>query len=264
MVVRELDARWPAGRTPARRGVRHSLLPAGKLFRPCLLLAGAQAVGGDPMSVLPAAVAAEFGHVGSLIHDDIIDADAVRRGRPAAHRKYGVDEAIVAGDLLFFSLFECLAECRDRGVPADRVVTAVAAIARAGMDLCRGQSLEARLTGGRVFEVGPYLEMVRLKTAALFRAACEVGGILGGGGPPRSPRWSRTRTIWASPSRSMTICWPTPATRTAWARRRRATSGTGGRCFRSSSPIAMPAGPPGARSRTASRVARIRPRRWPR
>uniref|UniRef100_A0AAU2UYL6 Polyprenyl synthetase family protein n=1 Tax=Streptomyces sp. NBC_00003 TaxID=2903608 RepID=A0AAU2UYL6_9ACTN len=183
VVVRELDARWPAGAGGLDEVCRHSLLPAGKLFRPCLLLASAQAVGGDPMSVLPAAVAAEFGHVGSLIHDDIIDADAVRRGRPAAHRKYGADEAIVAGDLLFFSLFECLAECRERGVPADRVVTAVAAIARAGTDLCRGQSLEARLTGCRVFEVGPYLEMVRLKTAALFRAACEVGGILGGAGP---------------------------------------------------------------------------------
>ncbi|MFE3185164.1 polyprenyl synthetase family protein [Streptomyces violascens] len=183
VVVRELDARWPAGADGLDEVCRHSLLPAGKLFRPCLLLASTQAVGGDPMSVLPAAAAAEFGHVGSLIHDDIIDADTVRRGRPAAHGKYGVDEAIVAGDLLFFSLFECLAECRERGVPADRVVTAVAAISRAGMDLCRGQSLEARLTGRRVFEVGPYLEMVRLKTAALFRAACEVGGILGGGGP---------------------------------------------------------------------------------
>ncbi|MGW2813468.1 polyprenyl synthetase family protein [Streptomyces sp. NPDC001415] len=183
VVVRELDARWPAGAGGLDEVCRHSLLPAGKLFRPCLLLASAQAVGGDPVSVLPAAVAAEFGHVGSLIHDDIIDADAVRRGRPAAHRKYGAGEAIVAGDLLFFSLFECLAECRERGVPADRVVTAVAAISRAGTDLCRGQSLEARLTGCRVFEVGPYLEMVRLKTAALFRAACEVGGILGGAGP---------------------------------------------------------------------------------
>lgn len=183
LVVRELDARWPDGTGGLDEVCRHSLLPAGKLLRPCLLLASAQAVGGDPESVLPAAVAAEFGHVGSLIHDDIIDADAVRRGRPAAHRKYGANEAIVAGDLLFFSLFECLAECRDRGVPADRVVTAVAAISRAGTDLCRGQSLEARLTAGRVFEVGPYLEMVRLKTAALFRAACEVGGILGGGGP---------------------------------------------------------------------------------
>ncbi|MFE9573466.1 polyprenyl synthetase family protein [Streptomyces sp. NPDC006692] len=183
MVVRELEARWPAGTTPVEEACRHALLPTGKMFRPCLLLASAQAVGGDPVRVLPAAVAAECGHVGSLIHDDIIDADAVRRGRPAAHRKYGVNEAIIAGDLLFFRLFECLTECRDRGVPADRVVTAVAAIARAGTDLCRGQSLESQLTEGRVFEVGPYLEMVRLKTAALFRAACEVGGILGGGTP---------------------------------------------------------------------------------
>ncbi|MEU9100180.1 polyprenyl synthetase family protein [Streptomyces sp. NPDC048361] len=182
-VVRELEERWPAGRTGLDEVCRHSLLPVGKLLRPSLLLASTQAVGGDPLRALPAAVAAESGHVGSLIHDDIIDGDTVRRGRPAAHHRYGTGEAIVAGDLLFFSLFESLTQCRDRGVPADRVVTAVAAISRAGMDLCRGQSMEARLAGRQVFEVGPYLEMVRLKTAALFRAACEVGAILGGGSP---------------------------------------------------------------------------------
>ncbi|MET9364409.1 polyprenyl synthetase family protein [Streptomyces sp. NPDC006632] len=183
VVVDALEARWPAGRTGLDEVCRHSLLPVGKLLRPSLLLASTQAVGGDPLRALPAAVATESGHVGSLIHDDIIDADTVRRGRPAAHTRYGTGEAIVAGDLLFFSLFESLAQCRDRGVPADLVVTAVAAISRAGMDLCRGQSLEARLAGRQAFEVDPYLEMVRLKTAALFRAACEVGGILGGGGP---------------------------------------------------------------------------------
>ncbi|AYG79390.1 (2E,6E)-farnesyl diphosphate synthase [Streptomyces hundungensis] len=183
VVLRELERRWPAGATGVEEVCRDALLPPGKLFRPCLLLASAQAVGGDPMKALPAAIAAEYGHVASLIHDDIIDADTVRRGRPAAHRKYGADEALIAGDLLFFSVFEGLAECRDRGIPAERVVDAVGAIARAGTDLGRGQSLEARLTGSRVFEVGQYLEMVRLKTAALFRAACEIGGILGGGGP---------------------------------------------------------------------------------
>ncbi|MCX5386670.1 polyprenyl synthetase family protein [Streptomyces sp. NBC_00083] len=182
-VVRELEERWPAGRAGLDEVCRHSLLPVGKLLRPSLLLASTRAVGGDPLRALPAAVAAEFGHVGSLIHDDIIDEDTVRRGRPAAHHRYGTGEAIVAGDLLLFSLFESLTHCRDLGVPADRVVTAVGAIARAGMDLCRGQSLEARLAGQRVFDVDPYLEMVRLKTAALFRAACEVGGILGGGDP---------------------------------------------------------------------------------
>lgn len=179
----ELERRWPGLRTLVDRACRHALLPAGKLFRPSLLLASASAVGGDVASVLPAAVSTECGHVASLIHDDIIDGDLVRRGRPATHSKYGVGTAIVAGDLLIFALFDALVECGDSGaISADRVAAAVRAVARAGIGLCRGQGMEAELTDGRVFDIDAYLEMVRLKTSALFRAACEAGAILGGGG----------------------------------------------------------------------------------
>ncbi|MEU9191886.1 polyprenyl synthetase family protein [Streptomyces hundungensis] len=264
VVLRELERRWPAGATGVEEVCRDALLPPGKLFRPCLLLASAQAVGGDPMKALPAAIAAEYGHVASLIHDDIIDADTVRRGRPAAHRKYGADEALIAGDLLFFSVFEGLAECRDRGIPADRVVDAVGAIARAGTDLGRGQSLEARLTGSRVFEVGQYLEMVRLKTAALFRAACEIGGILGGGGPSALAALVSYANHLGVAFQVHDDLLPYTSDRTARARLPRATSATGVPCCRSSSLTASPVTPPGGASRTACPgTAATPPRRWP-
>ncbi len=159
----------------------HALTPAGKLFRPVLLLESALAVGGDPHRVLPAAVGAESGHVASLVHDDIIDGDDTRRGRPTVHAAYGGGSAIVAGDALIFDLFAGLAECHRAGAPADRVVAALALVSRCGIDLCRGQSLEAEFcTSGR-FDHDTYLRMVRLKTAALFRAACECGALLAGG-----------------------------------------------------------------------------------
>lgn len=181
LVADELEKRWADGTGAIDEICHYSLVPTGKLFRPILLLDSAQAVGGDPAAVLPAAAGAECGHVASLIHDDIIDQDDLRRGRPSVQSKYGINDAIVAGDALLFDLFASLAECRQTGVPDSRVAAALEAVARAGLDLCRGQSLEAELTASRRFDAATYLQVAMLKTAAFFRGACESGALLGGG-----------------------------------------------------------------------------------
>jgi geranylgeranyl diphosphate synthase type I len=85
----------------------------------------------------------------------------------------------VAGDHLIFSAFESVVECQAAAGP-DSVVAAVGALARAGVDLCRGQALEARMVGDPEAGVARYLDMVRLKTGALFRAVCQIGALLGG------------------------------------------------------------------------------------
>lgn len=161
---------------------RHALVSPGKLFRPILLLQSAQAVGGRVEHVLPAAIGTEIGHVASLVHDDIIDADEMRRGQPAVHTKFGQGNAIVAGDALLFDLFRCLAECRKTGAHDSRIVTALEIVSQAGIDLCRGQSLEFELTSTASHDLDLYIEMIKLKTGALFNGACRVGAVLGGGG----------------------------------------------------------------------------------
>jgi geranylgeranyl pyrophosphate synthase len=183
VVATELQNRWAAEASLLGSMCHYALVPTGKLFRPVLLLESALAVGGELSSVLPAAVGAECGHVASLIHDDIIDGDDLRRGRASVQHKFGVGDAIVAGDALIFDMFAGLAQCRLTGVPEPRVVLALDAVARAGLDLCRGQSLEAELCRGLLFDADAYLRMARLKTASFFRGACESGAILGGGPP---------------------------------------------------------------------------------
>ncbi|WP_430781437.1 polyprenyl synthetase family protein [Actinoplanes sp. G11-F43] len=163
--------------------LRYALLPAGKMIRPIMTLHCATAVGGDPQTVLPAALALEYVHVATLVHDDIIDNDDVRRGRPSVPAAYGTPNAIIAGDQLIFDAFAAITACRDSGLPAAGIVTAVTALAEAGAALCRGQSLESRLTGDLTVGAEPYLEVARLKTGALFRAACQVGAALGGADP---------------------------------------------------------------------------------
>lgn len=186
MLRDELTRRWPETTDRLETIVRYALLPAGKLLRPIMTLSAAEAVGGDPAPVLPAALAMEYIHAASLVHDDIIDDDDVRRGRPSVHVAHGVPDAIVAGDHLIFTAFTAIGECRTAGVPYEPVGEAMRVLAAAGADLCRGLILENRLAGRADAGFTAYLEMVRLKTGALFRAVCHVGAILGGAGPEQA------------------------------------------------------------------------------
>jgi geranylgeranyl pyrophosphate synthase len=182
MLRSELMTRSRSSRPdPLGRVLEHALSVPGKLARPILLLESALAVGGAATEVLPAAVGAEFGHVASLIHDDIIDGDEERRNQLAVHAKFGTDTAIVVGDALIFQMFRCLAECRQAGVAEGRIVTALEILADCGGDLCRGQLLETEITQQRLLSIDAYLEMVELKTAALFSGACRSGAVLAGG-----------------------------------------------------------------------------------
>ena len=181
LLHQELGRRWPESTDQLTAIARYALLPAGKLLRPIMTLHAAEAVGGDPATVLGAALGMEYLHVATLVHDDIIDADAMRRGRPAVPTAYGIPSAIVAGDHLIFSAFAALADQPE--LAPDRVATAVAVLAEAGRDLCRGQMLEAQLVDSLAAGARWYAEMIRLKTGALFRAVCQIGAVLGGGPP---------------------------------------------------------------------------------
>jgi geranylgeranyl pyrophosphate synthase len=160
----------------------YALVPAGKLLRPMLLLESHAAVdgGADVELVIPAAVGAECGHVASLIHDDIIDSDDMRRGKPSVHRRFGVDQGIVSGDALIFRLFLSLSECQSPQIPAERIVQALQAVALAGIDACRGQSYESELSGHQGCDLEAYLRMISLKSGAVLRGVCECGAILAG------------------------------------------------------------------------------------
>ncbi|MER8156699.1 polyprenyl synthetase family protein [Streptomyces sp. NPDC094472] len=185
LLLRELDRRWPPEAERLHQISRYALLPAGKLLRPLLLMESAEAVGGGGPAVVPAALSVEYLHVGSLVHDDVIDGDAMRRGRPSIVARYGTADAIVTGDALMLGMFGVLTDGAEEagGLPPGRVLGAVRVFARAGVDLCRGQAMEGELRGDLGCGLDRYLTMSSLKTGALFRAACRGGAILGGGTP---------------------------------------------------------------------------------
>jgi histidinol-phosphate aminotransferase len=178
-----LHDEWPEHTDPVLAISRYALLAPGKMLRPLLLTAAAGAVGGDVERVVPAALAVEYLHVGSLVHDDVIDGDETRRGRPSVQHLYGVPDAIATGDALMMRTFGSVAACVERGVPAEAVLAAVRAISEAGVDVCRGQALEGAMAADPAHPLAEHVTVMELKTGALFRGACRAGALLGGAEP---------------------------------------------------------------------------------
>lgn len=161
--------------------IRYSVMSGGKRLRPVLVMASAEAVGGDPALVLPAACSLELIHSYSLVHDDLpaMDDDDFRRGRPTCHKVFGEAAAILAGDALLTLAFGVLAECK--GVRADHIarVLAEVALAAGSRGLIGGQVVDTLSTDEEID--GRTLEYIhRHKTGALYRAAVRAGAILAG------------------------------------------------------------------------------------
>lgn len=171
------------------RALHHAMTPAGKFIRPLVLLAAAESVGGCLASCVSAANAIECLHVGSLVHDDVIDVDLVRRGRPSVYGAFGRDVALVAGDSLLFSAFDWAEDSLDRGTPGALVAVALSALARAGRELCRGQVLEAEMARTPILDLDTYLSMVAGKTASLMAVSGQIGALLGGGSSDEQDTW---------------------------------------------------------------------------
>ena len=165
------------------RAMRYSVLAPGKRLRPILVIAGAEAVGGQADAVLDTACALELIHAYSLIHDDLpaMDDDDYRRGRLTSHKVFGEAMAILAGDALLTLAFRLAATNAARVAPAALVGAVVAEIAdAAGTDgMVGGQVVDIESEGKSISpEMLDYIHLH--KTAALIRAALRVGALLAG------------------------------------------------------------------------------------
>ena len=176
------DACVPAA-APAGRGaaMRYAVLDGGKRLRPLLVLAAANAVHGEREAALRAACAVELIHAYSLVHDDLpcMDDDVLRRGKPTVHVRFGVAQAMLAGDAMQALAFEVL-------TPADGSVDAVlqarlcGLLARAagGAGMAGGQAIDLASVGLPLDERA-ISDMHRRKTGALLRASVLMGAACG-------------------------------------------------------------------------------------
>ena len=145
----------------------------GKRIRPLLTLLSAAALGADWQAALPAAVGVELLHNFSLIHDDIQDQSPARRGRPTVWIKWGVPQAINAGDLMFTLAYQALLKL----TPAEVALASTQTLSQACIRLTEGQFLDLSYETSRDLPLASYWLMIAGKTAALLAACCEMGAI---------------------------------------------------------------------------------------
>lgn len=161
------------------QAMRYAALGGGKRMRPMLVYATGYLFGADEARLDAAAVAVEFIHAYSLVHDDLpaMDDDALRRGRPTTHIAFDEATAILAGDALQTRAFEILAGgWMSPTLALNCVQTLAKASGAAGM--CGGQALDIDATGQQQ-ALDDLKHMHGMKTGALIRAAVRMGALCG-------------------------------------------------------------------------------------
>jgi octaprenyl-diphosphate synthase len=163
-----------------RRLARHIERFRGKRLRPALVHFAARVFGGEAPLAGEVAALVEMIHLASLCHDDILDEAATRRNVPTLNAQWGAQVAVVTGDLLLSRAFARLATLPD---PRPFQV-----LTRAGQLICEGELLQV----GCRFQAGlseqDYLDLIEKKTAVLFGASAQLGGLLAGASEPEAQR----------------------------------------------------------------------------
>lgn len=148
----------------------------GKALRPALTFAAAAACGGSVEHAVHAAAAVELLHNFSLVHDDVMDADPFRHGRPTVWRVWGETNATLLGDAMQALALGVLSD----GVPEPVTAEAVIRLARATVTLCRGQYEDCAFATRATVSEQEYLSMAAGKTGALLGCACALGALCAG------------------------------------------------------------------------------------
>ncbi|PTX74298.1 polyprenyl synthetase family protein [Sulfitobacter mediterraneus] len=169
-LIRERMASEHAPRIP--EVTAHLVEAGGKRLRPMMTLASARMCGYDGPYHVHLAATVEFIHTATLLHDDVVDESAQRRGRPTANLLWDNQSSVLVGDYLFARSFQLMTE--PGSMPVMRILSNAAAT------IAEGEVLQ--LTAAQNLATGEdiYLQVVRGKTAALFSAAMEVGGVIAG------------------------------------------------------------------------------------
>ncbi len=169
----------PVEQYPGRlhEAIRYSVMAGGKRLRPILALAAYETCGGTDQTIYPAAVAIEFIHTYSLIHDDLpcMDDDDLRRGQPTCHKKFGEAVALLAGDALHDLAFNLVARTGNSQV----VLELAEAIGTKGMLAGQMADMEAE---GRQISLEEINFIHAHKTGKLIRGSVRIGAVLADAG----------------------------------------------------------------------------------
>jgi geranylgeranyl diphosphate synthase type II len=155
--------------------IRYILKTGGKRLRPLLTLFGCYLFSGETQKALMPGIGIELFHNFTLIHDDIMDNAPLRRGRQTVHRKWDQNVAILSGDTVLFKAYNYLMQVED---PILRDV--VGLFNECAIDVCEGQQFDMNFEAREIVTEDEYLQMIKLKTAAVLGFSLQLGALIGG------------------------------------------------------------------------------------
>jgi geranylgeranyl diphosphate synthase type I len=161
-----------------KRAVRHIPEAGGKRLRPILAMLTADAISGSGAKALPFGISLEIIHTFTLLHDDVMDRDDVRRGVTTVHKEFDESTAINAGDVLFAIAIENLATI---DVGDDILRLLIRDVARTVKMIGEGQQLDKDFEKSTNITERDYMKMIEYKTAMLFKMASQGGAMISGG-----------------------------------------------------------------------------------
>lgn len=151
--------------------VAHYIVSAGgKRIRPAMVLLTCGALGCDKPARFELAAVVEFIHTATLLHDDVVDDSAMRRGRPTANQVFGNPASVLVGDFLYSRAFQMMVQLHDMRI--------MQVLADATNVIAEGEVLQLMNTHNAALAEAAYLQVIRSKTAKLFEASCRLAAIL--------------------------------------------------------------------------------------
>ena len=155
--------------------LRYTLLHSGKQLRPLLTLLSYGLFREDVRSILRPALAVEFFHNFTLMHDDVMDDAPLRRGQPSVHAHWNTNVAILAGDAMLIKGYELLCE-----VPSQYLLEVLRMFSRSALRVCEGQQIDMDFESLEQVSEDDYFHMIRLKTGCLLGFCLVLGAVVAG------------------------------------------------------------------------------------
>jgi octaprenyl-diphosphate synthase len=155
----------------------------GKRLRPILLLLAARLAEYRGPRAIRLACVVELLHTATLIHDDVVDAAPLRRGRPSANAQWGDDASVLVGDHLYSKSFAMLVRDNDRGV--------METLARSTVSMTEAEVFQLQLKRSGLTSEADYMRIITQKTASFMSACCRIGALLGAAPPEQTEALTR-------------------------------------------------------------------------
>ncbi len=155
--------------------VQYTMKLGGKKLRPLLLMLAADMFSADLKDTDNAAIAIELAHNFTLLHDDIMDASPLRRGKPTVYQKFGTDKAILSGDVMFAKAYDYLLK-----YDKEKATALMKTLAGVMVQVCEGQAYDMNFEQRNDVSAKEYITMISLKTAVLLVASLKMGAIIAG------------------------------------------------------------------------------------